>query len=50
MEVLRESLFEGLIYRRDLREFLRNPAARMRHLDPARLARINYAYPGTARI
>src|SRR5207248_11286603 len=28
MDVLRESLFEGLVYRRDLREFLRDPPTR----------------------
>jgi hypothetical protein len=48
MQVLRESLFEGLIYRRDLREFLRNPAARMRHLEDCRAACTDsmYEYPG----
>src|SRR5258708_4723670 len=48
MQVLRESLFEGLVYRRDLREFLRNPAARMRHLEDCRAACAEsmYGYPG----
>jgi hypothetical protein len=48
MDVLRESLFKGLVYRRDLRELLRNPARRMRDLNGCRAAceASWYAYPG----
>jgi hypothetical protein len=48
LTILRESLFEGLVYRRDLREFLRNPGARFRHLADCRLACDDslYVYPG----
>ena len=48
MQVLRESIFEGLVYRRDLREFLRNPPARMRHLEWCRANCTDslYEYPG----
>ena len=46
--ILTESLFEGLVYRRDLREFLRNPALRLRHLQDCRAACLDsyYSYPG----
>jgi hypothetical protein len=48
MQVLRESLFEGLVYRRDLREFLRNLPDRMRRVEWCRAgcADSMYAYPG----
>lgn len=48
LTILREILFEGLVYRRDLREFLRNPRARMRDLADCRLACDDslYGYPG----
>ena len=46
--ILRESLFEGLVYRRDVRELLRNWRARMRDLADCRLAceESFYAYSG----
>jgi hypothetical protein len=48
LTVLRETLFEGLVYRRDLREFLRDPRARMRDLADCHLACDDsiYVYPG----
>ena len=48
MEVIRGSLFEGLVYRRDLREFLRKPGERMRSLEACRIdcAAGQYAYQG----
>ena len=48
LTILRETLFEGLVYRRDLREFFRNPRARLRHLSDCRLACDDsiYVYPG----
>ena len=46
--ILRESLFEGLTYRRDVRELLRNARLRMRHLADCRAAceESIYVYPG----
>jgi hypothetical protein len=48
MNVLRETLFKGLVYRRDLSEFLRDPVARMRHVNDCRAACAEsfYVYPG----
>jgi hypothetical protein len=48
LTVLRESLFKGLIYRRDLREFLRDPAARLQHVNDCRAACADsfYGYSG----
>jgi hypothetical protein len=48
LQILREALFKGLVYRRDLREFLRDPAARIRHVNDCRAlcADSSYAYPG----
>jgi hypothetical protein len=48
LQVLREALFKGLVYRRDLREFLRDPASRMHHLNDCRAACADsfYGYSG----
>ena len=48
LSVLREALFKGLIYRRDLREFLRDPAERMQRVKDCRAACADsfYGYPG----
>jgi len=48
LEVLRETLFEGFVYRRDVRDFLRNPGKRSRDLNDCRAACVesNYAYEG----
>jgi hypothetical protein len=48
LQVLRETLFKGLVYRRDLRELLRDPAARMQHVNDCRAACADslYGYPG----
>jgi hypothetical protein len=50
LQVLRETLFKGLVYRRDLRDFLRDPAERMRHVRDCRAACADsvYNYPGHA--
>ena len=48
MDVIRESLFEGLVYRRDFRELLRHYAKRMRDIEACRAAcaESSYAYSG----
>lgn len=48
LQVLRETLFKGLVYRRDLVELLRDPAARMRHVNECRAECANdfYQYLG----
>ena len=48
LKAVRESLFKGLVYRRDLREFLRSPAARMQRVRDCRAACADsfYGYPG----
>jgi hypothetical protein len=48
LTVLREALFKGLVYRRDLREFLRDPAARFQHVNACRAACADsfYGYSG----
>ena len=48
LEMFRESLFKGLVYRRDLRELLRDPAQRMQHVKDCRAACADsfYGYPG----
>ena len=48
LQILRETLFKGLIYRRDLREFLRDPATRIQHVKDCRAACAEsfYNYPG----
>lgn len=48
LTVLREGLFKGLVYRRDLREFLRDPAGRLQHVNDCRAACADsfYGYPG----
>jgi len=48
LTVLREALFKGLVYRRDLREFLRDPAGRLQHVNDCRAACADsfYGYPG----
>jgi hypothetical protein len=48
LQILREALFKGLVYRRDLREFLRDPATRIQHVDDCRAACADsfYGYPG----
>ena len=48
LEILHKTLFKGLVYRRDLRELLRDPVARMRHVNDCRAACAdsNYQYLG----
>ena len=48
LTVLREALFKGLVYRRDLRAFLRNPAARLSDVNACRAACADsfYGYSG----
>ena len=44
LQVLRETLFKGLVYRRDLRELLRDPAARLSHVNDCRAACADSSY------
>ena len=48
LEMFREALFKGLVYRRDLRDLLRDPAERMQHVKDCRAACADsfYNYPG----
>jgi len=50
LEAIREALFKGLVYRRDLREFLRDPTARLQHVRDCRAACADsfYGYEGRA--
>jgi hypothetical protein len=50
LQAIRETLFQGLVYRRDLREFLRDPATRIGHVNDCRAACADsfYGYEGRA--